>query len=276
MKRSLKKLKRISSHYNNIPKYYDYLGKLKSYSCNLWYDNLWAAATNDDAAVRKWQKFAEYLDLKATDRTLEIGCGWGESAKYLKKAYGSDITAVNITEEQITYAKKKNPKKVKFFHKGWEDLDANEEGQFDKIYSDGCLVHQRGLQKMFFERQKELLKPNGKILIKELHINDNRSISLKECKALNKTFYGTGQYRFLEEDVGDLENLGFDVVTHTWPISNYDKTIDEWLKEMDKDKVSMSQINEDQRLLDVATWELNRRLFARDVFRMDIMTCQLQ
>ena len=88
---------RIASHYEVKPTFYDYLGNLKSYSCNLWTSD---TKDNDEAARNKWDLFGELLELKAPNEVLEMGYGWGECAKHLVEKYRCAIYGINVCPEQ--------------------------------------------------------------------------------------------------------------------------------------------------------------------------------
>lgn len=168
--------------------------------------------------------------------------------------------------EQVEYASEPEQTNPLFFNSTWENWG----GVYDKVYSDGCLVHQRKLQKEFFRFNYQSCV--NRALIKELHLA--KRIPLSICKKLNKTFGGTGQYRGLDHDIRDLKSVGFKRIdVHSWPIENYIKTITVWLEEMEKSRDVMCAIDADKYELDVATWKLNLILMEEGVFRMDVLVC---
>ena len=44
------------------------------------------------------------LELKAGDRLLDIGCGWGGFAKYAASTRGCEVTGISLSDEQIRFA----------------------------------------------------------------------------------------------------------------------------------------------------------------------------
>ena len=77
------------------------LGPSLSYTC-AYFKN----TTNLTLAQnQKHDLICQKLQLDSNDKILELGCGWGSFAKYAAENYGCHVTAVNISKEQINYAK---------------------------------------------------------------------------------------------------------------------------------------------------------------------------
>ena len=77
-----------------------FLGPWNQYTC-CFFDG------TDDlerAEVRKLEMVCDKLELKAGDRLLDIGCGWGGLAKYAAATRGCEVTGISLSDEQIRYA----------------------------------------------------------------------------------------------------------------------------------------------------------------------------
>ena len=100
-------------------------------TCGLWYPD---TKTLEEAQINKMDLIGRKLKLKPGMKVLDIGCGFGGSAKYLATKFGVSVTAYNISVEQVAYARKV-----------CQGLDVNiimedyrkASGQFDAIYSIG-------------------------------------------------------------------------------------------------------------------------------------------
>ena len=57
-----------------------------------------------EAQQHKYRRLAERLNLKAGDRVLEIGCGWGGFAEVAARDYGASVVGLTLSREQKTYA----------------------------------------------------------------------------------------------------------------------------------------------------------------------------
>lgn len=110
------------------------LDPYRQYSC-AYFDG------TDDLAVaqqRKMELIARKLDVRSTDRVLDIGCGWGGLAKYLAETRGCRVTGLNISDEQIAYARASCAGlPVEIVKADYRDMD----GTFDKIVSVGMFEH---------------------------------------------------------------------------------------------------------------------------------------
>ena len=72
------------------------LDKHMIYSCAYWAN----AATLQEAQDLKLAMSCRKLDLKAGQRLLDIGCGWGGFAKYAAENFGVSVVGYTISQEQ--------------------------------------------------------------------------------------------------------------------------------------------------------------------------------
>lgn len=80
--------------------YQGMLDKRMIYSCGYWKD----ADNLDDAQEAKLELICQKLQLKPGMRVLDIGCGWGGTAKYMAENYGVDVVGITISQEQALLA----------------------------------------------------------------------------------------------------------------------------------------------------------------------------
>ena len=111
-----------------------FLDPYNQYSC-AYFDGTGDLA---EAQQKKMDMICRKLNLTAGDHLLDIGCGWGGFAKYSAERTGCTVTAVNISQKQLGYARD--------FCKGlpvhFEDCDYRAiKGRFDKIVSVGMFEH---------------------------------------------------------------------------------------------------------------------------------------
>jgi cyclopropane-fatty-acyl-phospholipid synthase len=98
--------------------------------------------TLEDAQVAKMDLVCRKLRLKPGDRVVEAGCGWGALAIFMAKQYGVTVTALNISTEQIAYARCRAKEegisdRVEFI----DDDYRNVRGEYDAFVSVGMLEH---------------------------------------------------------------------------------------------------------------------------------------
>lgn len=129
------------AHYNLSKELYSaMLGSSMAYTCGYWKE----AKDLDSAQYAKYDLICKKLHLQEGDEVLEHGCGWGGFAKYAAENYKARITCVNISAEQVKYARDLTKDlDVKIFECDYRDFRTyNPDNiQFDKIVSIGMAEH---------------------------------------------------------------------------------------------------------------------------------------
>jgi cyclopropane-fatty-acyl-phospholipid synthase len=99
--------KNIQAHYDLGNDFYSaWLDKSMTYSSAVWQDG----DTLDQAQSRKIHLLLDRLHLKAGQRLLEIGCGWGSLAEIAARDYGVEVVGLTLSEEQKAYADRRMKK----------------------------------------------------------------------------------------------------------------------------------------------------------------------
>jgi cyclopropane-fatty-acyl-phospholipid synthase len=98
--------------------------------------------TLEQAQIAKMERVCRKLGLKAGERVIEAGCGWGSLALFMAREYGVSVRAFNISAEQIAYARARAQHeglagRVEFV----EDDYRNVRGEYDAFVSVGMLEH---------------------------------------------------------------------------------------------------------------------------------------
>jgi len=129
-----------------------------------------------EASVAKLDRICRKLDLKPSDRVLEIGTGWGGFAIHAAARYGCHVTTTTISRQQYEYARERVrdaglEERVTVLLKDYRDLA----GSYDKLVSIEMIeaVGQSFLD-TYFRRCSELLKPNGMFALQAITIADQR------------------------------------------------------------------------------------------------------
>ncbi|MEX2381422.1 MAG: cyclopropane-fatty-acyl-phospholipid synthase family protein, partial [Opitutales bacterium] len=92
----------ISEHYDLSNAFFStFLDKGMTYSSALWTR---PDLTLEEAQQAKHDRLCHQLRLKAGDRILELGCGWGSFAVYAARNYECRVTALTLSKEQYTHA----------------------------------------------------------------------------------------------------------------------------------------------------------------------------
>ncbi|MDQ7781639.1 MAG: cyclopropane fatty acyl phospholipid synthase [Desulfomonilaceae bacterium] len=174
------------------------------------------------AQCNKLDLIAKKLELRPTDHVLDIGFGWGGLAKYIAEKYHCTVTGINISHEQISFAKeycKDLP--IRILHCDYRDV----EDTFDKIVSVGMFEHVgRKNYAEFMRVAHRCLRDKGIFL---LHTIGNNESQLDSDPWITKYIFPNGMLPGLAQIskaieglfvLEDLHNLG----------PHYDKTLMAW------------------------------------------------
>lgn len=169
-------------------------------------------------------------------RIIDLGCGVGGTCIYLSKYNpGSEIKGVNISFEQVAFAKEQAKlqncdKNIEFIARSYVDTGLPDES-FDFVYGVESICHAERKSDVFEEAYR-LLKVGGKFaLLDYFEVNKNED-SLSE-KLLNDFRRGWAVNEYLKDVSAALQKIGFadiqekDITHHVLPgIQNsYDKAI---------------------------------------------------
>lgn len=96
----------------------------------------------EDAQVAKMDHICRKLCLRPGERVIEAGCGWGAFALHMAGEYGAQVTAYNISREQLCYAREQAAQaglcdRVRFVEDDWRQI----RGECDVFVSVGMLEH---------------------------------------------------------------------------------------------------------------------------------------
>ena len=164
----------IAAHYDLGNDFFAlFLSSDLMYSSAIWTD---PSDTLEIASTRKLERICRKLDLKPTDRVLEIGTGWGGFALYAAQNYGCHVTTTTISREQHALASCRVADlglgaHINVLLEDYRDL----RGQYDKLVSIE-MVEAIGASNLdaYFGQLGALLKPDGLALIQVITIEDHR------------------------------------------------------------------------------------------------------
>ncbi len=190
------------------------------YTCGYWAH----AHTLDEAQEHKLELVCRKLDLKAGQRVLDIGCGWGSFARYAAEHYGVHVTGLTISKEQAEMARAECrglPVEIRL----QDYRDCNE--TFDHIVSLGMFEHV-GYKNYgeYMDVARRCLSDDGLFL---LHTIGKYTPTLKTDPWIARYIFPNGQIpalRFVTRAIErrfvleDLHNFGPD----------YDRTLMSWYR----------------------------------------------
>ncbi|TAK96050.1 cyclopropane fatty acyl phospholipid synthase [Patescibacteria group bacterium] len=200
------------------------LDKKKVYTCGYWKN----ASNLDEAQEAKLDLVCRKLNLKAGQRILDIGCGWGSFAKFAAEKYGVSVVGVTVSKEQISWGDelcKGLPVELHF--KDYRDI----EGKFDHIVSLGMFEHVGHKNyKTYMKIVSDHLKDDGLFLLHTIGIN----YSAKTADPwIEKYIFPNGRVPSAKQITSAIEKLFVMEDWHSFG-ADYDKTLLSWFKNFDE------------------------------------------
>ena len=227
----------IQFHYDLSNDFYAlFLDPEMVYSCAYYTD--W---NNDVAQAQrdKLEMICRKLRLKAGERFLDIGCGWGGLICHAAKNYGVTAHGITLSEEQLAFAREKIKRlgledKVTVELKDYSMMA----GQFDKIASIGMYEH-IGLKNIpgYMQKMQQLLAENGLFLNHAIARRAPKQGWFKkrmrpEQKAIAKYIFPGGELDDIGHSIFAMERAGFEILdVEAWRL-HYARTCKLWCERL--------------------------------------------
>ncbi|MEV7345716.1 class I SAM-dependent methyltransferase [Streptomyces sp. NPDC093544] len=225
----------ISHHYDVGNDFYEVvLGPSMVYSCAYWESG---EATLEEAQRDKLDLIARKLDLKAGQRLLDVGCGWGSMAIHAAREYGVSVVGVTLSQEQAAYARKRVAEegltdRVEIRVQDYRDVA---DGPFDAISSIGMAEHvgaERYLE--YAEVLHQLLRPGGRLLNHQIARPPRRDESAYSVdEFIDAYVFPDGELAPVGTTVTQLERAGFEVRDVESIREHYALTLRHWVTNLE-------------------------------------------
>ncbi len=183
----------------------------------------------------------EYFNFSDRPNVIDFGCGPGlYTTRFAQK--GARVTGIDFSYSSIQYAKKtaaKNDLDIEYIHQNYLNFESKH--QFDlitMIMCDFCALSPQQ-RKIMLNKFKELLKPNGSILLDIYTLNmfeQKEEIAVYELNQLDHFWSANEYYAFLNVYKYEKEKLSLDKYT-IFEDNNNVKTIYNWLQYFDKTSI---------------------------------------
>jgi len=161
----------IGQHHYDIGNdlYRRMLDRRMVYSCGYWRE----ASTLDEAQETKLDLVCRKLDLQPGMRVLDIGCGWGSTARFAAERYGVSVLGITVSREQERLGSELAAgHEVEIRLQDYREV----EGTFDRILSIGMFEHVGYKNyRTFMGKVRDLLSGDGLFLLHT--IGGNRSVT---------------------------------------------------------------------------------------------------
>ncbi len=140
------------------------LGESMTYSCAIFSRG---AETLEDAQHAKLELICTKLGLRAGQRVLDVGCGWGSFALHAAATHGVHVTGITLSESQAALARERVvaaglDDRIEIRLADYRDLDGE---QFDAIASIGMVEHVGSVNIDAYARTLvSVLRPGGRLV----------------------------------------------------------------------------------------------------------------
>jgi cyclopropane-fatty-acyl-phospholipid synthase len=155
----------VRHHYDVSNEFFAlFLDESMTYSCALWSDG---AETLEDAQAAKLDLVCRKLQLRADQRLLDIGCGWGSLAIHAAREYGVEVLGITLSPAQVELGRERVAAagladRVELVTRDYRELG---EDSFDAVASIGMVEHVGESQVDAYAAQvASVLRPGGRAL----------------------------------------------------------------------------------------------------------------
>jgi sarcosine/dimethylglycine N-methyltransferase len=165
----------ITANVSTTQAYYD--GPASEIYKNIWGDNLHMAippyegASLQQAMDNTNVVMAEAANLSPNDRVIDLGCGYGSTARYIASKYGCTVTGQTISNEELKLARERaetsDARDLLTFE--WGDFHNIEyrDNSFDVVWSQEAFLHGADKSKILSECYR-VLKPGGTLIFSDI------------------------------------------------------------------------------------------------------------
>lgn len=211
-------------HYDRSNRFFEqFLDSRMVYSCAYYRD---PGATLDEAQLAKLDYVLRKLDVRAGERFLDIGCGWGALVERAASARGAIATGCTLSRRQYERARERMSGLQAAIHeRDFRDLD----GRFDKIASVGMFEHvgRRRLPE-YFRSVYRMLEDDGLFLNHGIVRPETTSDDPSTLFIQRRVFPG-GELPRLAQVICSAEKAGFEVLDVENLRPHYARTCAEWV-----------------------------------------------
>jgi cyclopropane-fatty-acyl-phospholipid synthase len=245
----------VRHHYDVSNEFFRlFLGDDMTYSCAIFSRG---ASTLAEAQETKLDLVAAKLGLRAGERLLDVGCGWGSMAIHAARQYGVSVVGITLSQPQAEVARRRVADagladKIEIRVQDYRDLG---DEQFDAVSSIGMVEHvgEENLDE-YARVLYAALKPGGRLLnhgITRLRHSDPAAGPFSE-----RYVFPDGAPLHLSRNLLAIERAGF-VTQHVEGFANdYAETLRHWYENLDAQLDVATRLAGEER---IRVWRLYLR-----------------
>jgi ubiquinone/menaquinone biosynthesis C-methylase UbiE len=203
----------IGRHYDEVSPIGD---ELRDGQLHMWY---WYGQEDDaplaQAVSRISRKVTDTLGLRSGEHVLDAGCGPGETAVYLARTFGVEVTGVTLSDFEVAKATSRARSaglqdRVRFRYGDYTALSFPD-NSFDAVLALESLTNGDDLERALAEFFR-VLRPGGRVSLSDFSLESNAE---PDRIATFMTGLRLGALPTLTEWIGHLRAAGFQVEEYT-------------------------------------------------------------
>ena len=218
----------ISHHYDISNRFYELvLGPSMTYSCAVFPTE---DSSLETAQAEKIDLICRKLDLRAGQRLLDVGAGWGALVRHAAEHYGVHALGVTLSAQQVEWAERAIGEaglagRAEVHHLDYRDVH---ETGFDAISSVGTMEHIGSAELGgHFEALAGKLRPGGRMLNHTITRPSNRERN-RPGPFIDRYIFPDGELQGPGTVVGAMHDHGFEVRHSENLREHYAMTLREW------------------------------------------------
>ncbi len=221
----------IQHHYDVSNTFYEWvLGPSMTYTCACYPS---VEATLEEAQDNKYRLVFDKLRLKAGDRLLDVGCGWGSMVRYAARR-GVHVIGVTLSAEQAAWGQKAISDEglsdfAEIRHSDYRDVV---ESNFDAVSSIGLTEH-IGVQNYpaYFRFLQSKMRTGAMLLNHCITRPDNRTGSAAGG-FIDRYVFPDGELTGSGRIITEAQDVGLEVVHEENLRQHYAMTLRDWCRNL--------------------------------------------
>ena len=221
----------IHHHYDVSNAFYErVLGPSMTYTCACYPT---ADATLEQAQDNKYRLVFEKLRLKAGDRLLDVGCGWGGMVRYAARR-GVHVIGVTLSAEQAAWAQKTIADEglsefAEVRHGDYRDIP---EARFDAVSSIGLTEHIGVANYPAYFRFLQSKMRTGALLLNHCITRPDNHSGAGAGGFIDRYVFPDGELTGSGRIIAEAQNVGLEVVHEENLRNHYALTLRDWCRNL--------------------------------------------
>ncbi len=208
-----------------------------------------------DAQAAKIRRTLNECRVSASDRVLEIGCGWGALAELAAQEFDATVTGVTLSTEQLLWAQQRLARQGLAGDLRFQDYRDVTDGPFDAIVSIEMFeAVGRAYWPRFFATVKQQLKRGGRACIQSITLRDDLfDRYVRSTDFIQQYIFPGGLLPSAKEFRREAQAAGLKVVNELAFGPDYAETLRRWREKFLSEDLRVRQLGFDTRF--VRIWE---------------------